>query len=145
MNYNIFNVSELHKKQKEKENNRNQIYKNICEKCFKKIREVSLNEQTFCFYTIPEYIVGLPLYNMTECIMFILNVLHEKGFHARYCDYFTIYISWNLPKPILKLETSTKNVNIFEKLNEKKNIKFIENYKPIEKYNAYNILNNRRK
>jgi hypothetical protein len=65
--------------------------------------------------------------------MFILNLLKEKGFHARYCDGFYIYISWNLPKPNLKLiEAPIKNIekkNIIDELNLK--------YKPIESYNAF--------
>ena len=109
---NVFNVQDIHKKQKEKENSRISIYKAITSRCFKKIKETSLNEETFCFFNIPEYIPGLPLYNMTECVMFILNILREKGFNARYCDQYVIYVSWNLPKPNLK-------------------------YKPIENYSAF--------
>jgi len=131
---NIFNVHDIHKKQKEKETNRINIYKAITARCFKKIKETSNNEETFCFFTIPEYIAGLPLYNMTECVMFLLNVLREKGFNARYCDKFVIYISWNLPKPNLKLleappEYKFEKKNIVDELNLK--------YKPIENYTAF--------
>lgn len=44
-----FNIHEIHKKQKEKEKNRLKIYENISAKCFKKIKETSLNEETFVF------------------------------------------------------------------------------------------------
>ena len=71
----LFSVNDIHKKQKEKEKNRLKIYDTISSKCFKKIKETSANEETFCFYKIPEYIPGLPLYNMTECVMFLLNIL----------------------------------------------------------------------
>ena len=127
----LFSVNDIHKKQKEKEKNRLKIYDTISSKCFKKIKETSANEETFCFYKIPEYIPGLPLYNMTECVMFLLNILHEKGFSARYIDGFMIFISWNLPKPSLKLIEPTKedNKNIIDKLNLK--------YKPIENYNSF--------
>lgn len=132
----IFNVNEIHKKQKEKEKNRLIIYENISLKCFKKIKETSLNEETFCFYKLPEYIPGLPLYNMTECVIFMLNLLHEKGFKARYCDPFMLFISWSLPKPNLKLinnipQKETKK-NIIDELNLK--------YKPIENYHSFNFL-----
>ncbi len=132
-----FSVNEIHKKQKDKEKNRLKIYESISAKCFKKIKETSLNEETFCFYKLPEYIPGLPLYNMTECVVFILNILHEKGFKARYCDPFMIFISWYLPKPNLKLigdvpvEKEVKK-NIIDELNLK--------YKPIENYNSFNFI-----
>jgi hypothetical protein len=126
-----FNIQDIHKKQKEKEKNRIKIYESISSRCFKKIKETSLNEETFCFYNLPEYIPGLPLYNMTECVIFLLNLLHEKGFSARYCEGFMIFISWNLPKPNLKLIENPKESkkNIIDQLNLK--------YKPIENYNSF--------
>lgn len=128
-----FTIQDIHKKQKDRENNRIAIYKKIASKCFKKIKETSMNEGTFYFYRIPEYIPGLPIYNITECVMFILNLLKEKGFCARYCDGFYIYISWILPKPNLKLiepfKPSYEKKNIIDELNLK--------YKPIESYKAF--------
>jgi hypothetical protein len=129
--YQLFSIQEIHKKQKDKEKNRLKIYQSISSRCFKKIKETSLNEETFCFFKLPEYIPGLPLYNMTECVIFLLNLLHEKGFSARYIDGFMIYISWNFPKPNLKLISPPKeeNKNIVDNLNLK--------YKPIENYTAF--------
>ena len=133
-----FSVNEIHKKQKDKEKNRLRIYESISAKCFKKIKEMSLTEETFCFYKLPEYIPGLPLYNMTECVIFILNILHEKGFKARYCDPYMIFVSWTLPKPNLKLICDTPPIeknskkNVIDELNLK--------YKPIENYNSFNFI-----
>ena len=126
-----FSIQEIHKKQKEKERSRLKIYENISSRCFKKIKETSSNEETVCFFKIPEYIPGLPIYNMTECVMFLLNILHEKGFNARYCESFMIFISWNVPKPNLKLiaQPEDESKNIVDKLNLK--------YKPIENYTAF--------
>ena len=125
-----FSVHEIHKKQKEKEKSRLEIYQLIGSKCFKKIKEMSSNEQLFCFFKLPEYIPGLPLYNMTECVIFLLNVLHEKGFNARYVEHYMIFISWNIPKPNLKLLEKPKEEkkSIVDTLNLK--------YKPIESYNG---------
>lgn len=125
-------IQEIHKKQKEKERNRLKVYENISIRCFKKIKETSTNEDTFCFFQLPEYIPGLPLYNLTESVIFILNILHEKGFNARYCDPNVIFISWHLPKPNLKLIEAPK-------VEEKKDIVSQLNlkYKPIENYTAF--------
>jgi hypothetical protein len=136
-----FSVNEIHKRQKEKEKNRLKIYENISAKCFKKIKETSLNEETFCFYKLPEYIPGLPLYNMTECVIFILNILHEKGFKARYCDKFLIFISWNFPKTNYKMIENTnyefnnpiiENSAVIKDLNLK--------YKPIESHQSFSFI-----
>ena len=128
-----FNVQELQKKQKEKEKTRVKIYETISSKCFKKIKETSENESTYCFFQLPEYIPGLPLYNMTECVLYLLNLLKEKGFNARYCNNYIIYISWHIPKSNLKLieqpKENSKKSNLIENLNLK--------YKPIENYNSF--------
>ena len=126
-----YSIHEIHKKQKEKEKNRLKIYETISTRCFKKVKETSANEETYCFFKLPEYLPGLPLYNMTECVMYILNLLHEKGFNARYCDPFMIFISWNLPKPNYKLLEAPKEEKnpLINNLNLK--------YKPIENYTAF--------
>jgi hypothetical protein len=129
-----FSIYDIHKKQREKEDMRIKIYDLISSKCFKKIKETSLNEETFCFYQLPEYIPGMPIYNMTECTVYLLNKLKEKGFKARYCDHLMIFISWNLPKPNLRLIENTphqknEKKDLFDGLNLK--------YKPIENYTAF--------
>jgi hypothetical protein len=128
-----YSIQEIHKKQKEKEKLRLKIYETISVRCFKKIKETSANEETFCFFEIPEYIPGLPLYNLTECVVFLLNILQDKGFKGRYIDKHILFISWHLPKPNLRLIDAPKI--------EQKNNNLIENlplkYKPIENYSAF--------
>ena len=129
-----YSINDIHKKQKEKEKNRLKIYETISTRCFKKIKETSLNEETYTFFKLPEYIPGLPLYNLTECVMFLLNLLHEKGFNARYCDQYMLFISWNLSKPSLKLiEDSPQIVQNKNELLSNLNLK----YKPIENYKSF--------
>jgi hypothetical protein len=135
-----FNINDIHKKQKEREINRVKIYERIASRCFKKIKEVSANEDVYCFFRLPEYIPGYPIYNMTECVMFLLNLLKEKGFSARYCDGFMLYITWNLPKPNLRLINSPNiDINNIEEEKPKKSIIDGLNlkYKPIESSTAF--------
>ena len=71
---------------------------------------------------------------MTECVIYILNLLHEKEFKARYCDPFMIFISWSLPKPTLKLINNIPQKDIKKNIIDDLNLK----YKPIENYNSFN-------
>ena len=96
--YPLFTVNDLQRKAKEKEKNRNKIYFSIAKKCFDKIKETSSNDETYCFFKIPEYIPGYPLFNMTECVLYLLNILQEKGFSCRYVDGYIIYITWKINK-----------------------------------------------
>ena len=136
-----FSVNEIHKKQKEKEKSRLKIYEIISSRCFKKIKETSNNEETYCFFRLPEYIPGYPIYNMTECIMYLIDLLHEKGFKARYCDKFMIFISWNFPKVNYKMIENNnagfnnpviENSSVIKDLNLK--------YKPIENHQSFNFI-----
>lgn len=121
-----FSVNDLHRKEIERNENRKKIYNIVCEKCFKKIKDTSLTDEKVCFFRLPEYIPGLPIYNMTECVFFILDILKEKGFKARYVDPFMIFISWNIKKSVPKIQD--KKGSIIDDLNLK--------YRPIEHYSG---------
>lgn len=129
----LFNVNDLQKKAKEREQNRHKIYFKISKKCFEKIKEMSSNDQIYCFFKIPEYIPGYPLFNMTECVLYLLNLLKEKGFHSRYVEGYMLYISWNIQKQEYKtLEDIKKPPPTLENIHLK--------YKPIENNNFKNFI-----
>ena len=48
--------------------------------------------------TFTESIPGYPLFNMTECVLYLLNILQERGFSCRYVDGYIIYITWKINK-----------------------------------------------
>jgi hypothetical protein len=129
-----YSVQEIQKKQFEKDKMRTKIYEKISEKCFNKIKETSNNEVNYCFFQIPEYIPGYPIFNMTDCVMYLLEILYKKGFKAKYCDKYLIYISWNVNKPKFKLIENNKveNTPVIKELNLK--------YKPIENHQAFNFI-----
>lgn len=121
-------VFEIHKKQKQKENYRLSIYKKIISRCYAKIKLAAESEKFFCFYQMPEYIVGCPIYNMTECLMFIINELSSKGYNCKYCHPLLIYISWTPVEKTLKLEHKKEEYNTNE--NKDLNFRSINDYKP---------------
>lgn len=136
-----YSIHEIHKKQREKEKMRVKIYEKIAAKCFTKIKDTANNEITYCFFQMPEYIPGYPIYNMTECIMYLIDLLHEKGFKARYCDKFMIFISWNFPKTNYKMiendnsgfnNPAIENSSVIKDLNLK--------YKPIENHQSFSFI-----
>jgi len=132
-----FSVSEIQKTQREKEKRRMEIYERILTRCFEKIKASASHEDSFCFFEMPEYIPGIPLYNMTECLMFILNTLKDKGFSARYVDPFMIYITWSIAKPNYKMIEAPVN-NSSNVINPVSNTINNLKYKPIENYKSDN-------
>ncbi len=125
-----FSVSDIHNKQRQKDLRRLHVYKSILGKVFKKIKSCAMNEESYCFYEVPEYIYGTPLYNMKDCVIFILNNLHEKGFSAKYVDPLLIFICWNLPKPNLRITDLPKLTNPAPP----KMIDTTPQYRPIENF-----------
>ena len=72
---------------------------------------------------------------MTQCVLYLLNILKEKGFHCRYVDGYMIYITWALPKQEYKAIENSPQV---PKKNALENIHL--KYKPIESNHFKNFI-----
>ena len=133
-----FSIYEIHKKQREKEIRKIKLYKKILNRCFYKIRLAVEKDQLYCFYQLPEYISGSPLYNMTDCLFFIINELSKKGFNCKYCHPLQVYITWPQKKKNLRLDFVPKNKNNnmidtkIKKLEKEMNLNYrsVNNYTP---------------
>ena len=53
--------------------------------------------QSSCFFEVPEFIFGYPLYDINSCILFITQKLSEKEYFVHYFIPKLLYISWTLP------------------------------------------------
>lgn len=105
-----FSVYDIHKEQKEKEDRNIKIYNIILKKVFQKIKITVKNSyNNFCFFQLPEYLQGFPIYNMTKCLWYITNILHAKGFHSKYCNDHIIFIKWAEREENLKLQNLSKD------------------------------------
>ena len=49
----------------------------------------------FCWFVMPELLVGYPNYDISECLLYIINRLETDGFLTRYVHPNLILISWN--------------------------------------------------
>ena len=92
------NIFELQNSINKKKQNRTYIYENVLEKCNLKIKTAASQEKYECIYDVPKYIVGLPLYNINDCMDFIINQLNDNGFVVNYHFPKFLHISWYPPK-----------------------------------------------
>ena len=53
----------------------------------------SIHEK-FCWFVVPEIIIGVPKYDQAGCIAYLMNTLEENGFKIRYFHPNTLFISW---------------------------------------------------
>lgn len=111
------NIFDLHKHINDKKNKRHSSFQNVLKQCHNRITRCAENELYDCYYEIPEFIIGIPLYNLTDCIKYIYNHLQENGFHVRYIFPKMLFISWH-PRhtKINNIDNSSTKMNVYENL-----------------------------
>jgi hypothetical protein len=90
------NLDELYARRNELEDNKEKVYKTILSRVHKKIKLTSRqrNGETFTFFIIPEFLLGVPLYDTAACTAYIINKLTENGFIIKYTHPNLLFISW---------------------------------------------------
>ena len=104
------NINDLYNTQKNRQINKMNCFKKILQKCYNRIKTVAQKSETFCFYLVPEFSIGIPLYNVYQCANFIIDSLKQSGFNILYIRPNLLYISWDLrhyltPEQIANAET----------------------------------------
>ena len=90
-----FNIDDIRRVRKNREDTRVDIYNEIITQCLKKIKFINKNsnEVSFC-YKIPYMIPGKPIFNYETCVVYIKTKLKDLGFLVKRIDTETLYISW---------------------------------------------------
>lgn len=88
------NIFELQNTISRKKQHRTNIYESVLHKCHIKIKSAANQERYECIFDVPNYVVGLPLFNINECIDFILNQLTDNGFKVYYHFPKLLHITW---------------------------------------------------
>ena len=90
------NIDDLYEKKHQDDLNRLSNYKKILSKIHTKIKLVSRQNKNIqhYWYIVPEVILGLPHYNNSDCIAYVMNELNESGFSVNYTHPNLIFISW---------------------------------------------------
>ena len=96
-NYDI-NIKDIQKIHNEKLINKLKYYEKILQKCFFKIRQAVYNEETYCLYSVPSYMKGFPIYNVKQCIFYIMNKLKKNSIESKYIYPNIIFIYWKYRK-----------------------------------------------
>lgn len=90
------NIDELYEKKRQYDLNKLALFNKILNRIHVRIRTTSrqkLNEQ-FCWFVVPEIIIGVPKYDQGACIAYLLDRLQSNGFNVRYIHPNTLFISW---------------------------------------------------
>ena len=95
-------LDDLYHRTQEVEDLRIRVYKKILNRAHQKIKFTSRQRNTehFCFFIVPEFLVGTPRYDSAACIAYIMDKLTHNGFIVKYTHPNLLFISWQhyIPK-----------------------------------------------
>lgn len=90
-------ANDLIKQQKDRESRKLITYDKIYNHIEKKISMASSGNYYFTWYQIPEILIGLPTYSLSDCLSYIKKRLNKDGFEVIIYEPNILYISW-IPK-----------------------------------------------
>ena len=91
------NLDDLFEKKREISETKLGLYNKVLNRIHHKIKLTSRNnfgKDQWCWYLIPEVMIGVARYNVDECIGYIIQKLKDNNFVIRYTNPNLIFISW---------------------------------------------------
>ena len=144
-------MDELFERKRAMDLNRISIYDKILKRSHKHIKLTARQQPNdpWCFFLIPEFMIGVPKYDISACVSYVIQQLTDNGFHVKYTHPNLIFISWKHYIPFYRRHEIKKKTGIKvdgfgnivkEKVEtkviaKKKDFKAITSYKPTGIYN----------
>jgi hypothetical protein len=91
------NIDELYEKKRQVDLNKLELFKKILNRIHVRIKTTAKQNihEKFCWFVVPEIIIGVPKYDQAGCIAYLMETLKTNGFQVRYFHPNTIFISWD--------------------------------------------------
>ena len=134
------NITELYNTINEKTLKRMGVYDSILQKCHHRIKYNSRLEKTYCFYQIPTFIIGTPIYDVNDMKSYIKNSLLKNGFKIMCIEPNWLFISWDMKGKKILIEKGAADNNTKKIVDN--NYRAIDSYKPSGQfiYDEHSIL-----
>ena len=90
------NIDELYEKKRKQDLMQLELCNKILNRIHVRIKTVSrqIKDEQFCWFIVPEIIIGVPKYDQAACIAYLMDKLTINGFNIRYIHPNTLFISW---------------------------------------------------
>jgi hypothetical protein len=90
------NIDELYEKKRQQDINKLALFNKILNRAHVKIKTTSRQkvDEQFCWFLVPETILGVPKYDQGACIAYLLDKLKISGFNVRYVHPNLLFVSW---------------------------------------------------
>jgi len=91
------NIDELYEKKRQYDLTQLALFNKILNRIHIRIKTISRQskDEQFCWFVVPEMIIGVPKYDHAACIAYIIDKLKTNGFNVRYTHPNALFISWN--------------------------------------------------
>ena len=90
------NIDDLYEKKRQQDLNKLALFNKLLNRIHVKIKTVSRQkiDEQFCWFLVPETIIGVPRYDQAACVAYLIDKLQQNGFNVRYIHPNTLFISW---------------------------------------------------
>lgn len=90
------NIDELYEKKRQYDLNKLALFNKMLNRIHVRIKTTSRQkiDDNFCWYVVPELIIGVPKYDQGACIAYLMDKLTTNGFNVKYIHPNTLFISW---------------------------------------------------
>lgn len=90
------NIDDLYEKKRQHDLTKLELYNKILNRIHVRIKTVSRQkiDEQFCWFVVPEMIIGVPKYDQGSCIAYLMDKLKDNGFYIRYTHPNLLLISW---------------------------------------------------
>ena len=121
------NLDELYEKKKQYDLHKLELYNKLLNRIHVKIKTISRQkiDEQYCWFVVPEVIIGVPKYDQGDCIGYLFQKLKDNGFAVKYYHPNTLFICWNHFVPTYVRSELKKKTGILideygNKINEEK-------------------------
>jgi hypothetical protein len=89
-------LDELYDKKREHDLGKLDIFNKLLNRIHSKIKMTSRQriDEQFCWFIVPEMMIGIPRYNHAECVAYLVDKLQSNGFQVKYTHPNLLLISW---------------------------------------------------
>jgi hypothetical protein len=90
------NIDDLYEKKRQYDLSKLELFNKILNRVHIRIKTTSRQkiDEQFCWFIVPEIIIGVPKYDQASCIAYLIDKLKNNGFNIRYIHPNALFISW---------------------------------------------------
>ena len=91
------NLDDLYEKKRRYDLNKLDVFNKLLARVHNKIKITARQktDEQFCWFLVPEVMIGIPKYDQGACIAYIMDKLSDNGFNVKYVHPNVIFICWN--------------------------------------------------